>query len=127
MNLAGHPGSDQKGMASLCVAKLGGADKYAKYYGAIMDRSDEQRNSMFSLDKLSALAKEVGIDQKKFDSCYSAKETEGLYRAYTQEALSFKVNGTPTTMVLNNETKRYELVRGAADINGFQSALDAVK
>ncbi len=125
LNLAGHPGADQKGWASLCVAKLGGTEKYAKFYGAILDGS-EVRGPAFSLDKLSALAKEVGVDQKKFDTCYANKETETLYKEYTKEALYFKVDGTPTTMIINNETKKYDFVRGAADIANFTPIIDTL-
>ena len=123
LNLARHPGSDQKGWASLCVAKLGGADKYSKFYNTLMNKSEVQ-GPVFALDGLSALAKEVGVDQKKFDTCYSAKETESIYRSYTTESSAFGVDGTPTTLVLNNETKMYDLVKGAAPAANFETIVD---
>lgn len=123
LNLARHPGADQKGWASLCAGKLGGADKYSKYYNTIMNGSEVQ-GPMYSIEKLSGLAKEVGVDQKKFDTCYNAKETEGIYKNYTTEALAFAVNGTPTTMVLNNETKMYDLVQGAAPASNFETMIE---
>lgn len=92
MNLARHPGSDQKGWASLCVAKLGGADKYSKFYNTLMNKSEVQ-GPVFALDGLSALAKEVGVDQKSSDTCYSAKETESIYRSYTTESSAFGADG----------------------------------
>lgn len=125
LNLARHPGADQKGWASLCVAKLGGAEKYSKFYNAIFDKSEIQ-GPVFALDNLSALAKEVGVDQKKFDTCYTGKETEAQYKSYTTESSAFNVNGTPTTLVLNNETKEYEFVRGAAPASNFESVIDGL-
>ncbi len=125
LNLARHSGADQKGWASLCVAKLGGALAYSKYYNAIMDGSEVQ-GAMYSLDKLSSLAKEVGVDQKKFDTCYKNKETEAIYKSYTTEALGFSVNGTPTTLILNNETKAYDLVQGAAPAKNFETIIDTM-
>ena len=125
LNLARHSGADQKGWASLCVAKLGGVEKYSKYYNAIMDGSEVQ-GSMYSLDKLSSLAKEVGVDQKKFDTCYNSKETEAIYKSYTTEALGFAVNGTPTTLILNNETKAYDLVQGAAQATNFETIINTM-
>jgi protein-disulfide isomerase len=123
LNLARHPGSDQKGWASLCVAKLGGTDKYAKYYNAILNGSEVQ-GPVYALDKISTLAKEVGVDQKKFDACYNAKDTETLYKSYTTEAFAFAVNGTPTTMIINNQTKTYDLVSGAAPATNFEAVVD---
>jgi len=38
--------------------------------------------------------------------------------------MAFSVNGTPTTMILNNETKTYELVQGAAPATNFETAVD---
>ncbi len=124
LNLARHGGSDQKGWASLCVAKLGGADKYSKYYNTILDKSEYQTQVLFPLDQLSSLAKEVGVDQKKFDSCYNNKETETLYKSYTTEALALGVNGTPSTMMINNATKSYDLVSGAAPVANFETVVD---
>lgn len=123
LNLARHPGSDQKGWASLCVAKLGGVDKYSKFYNTILSNSEVQ-GPVYALDKVSSLAKEVGVDQKKFDACYNGKETEALYKSYTAEAMAYSVNGTPTTLILNNETKQYDLVQGAAPAANFETIVD---
>jgi protein-disulfide isomerase len=121
LNLARHPGADQKGMASLCVGKIAGADKYAQFYQAIMKGSDP-RGAVYALDKLPALAAELKIDAKKFKTCYDNKETEAQYKAYTTEAMKNKVDGTPTTLIFNNETKKFELVQGAAPITNFEAA-----
>lgn len=123
LNLARHPGADQKGWASLCAGKIGGADKYSKYYNAILNGSEVQ-GPLYALDKLSGLAKEVGVDQKKFDTCYNGKETEAIYKSYTTEAMAYSVNGTPTTLILNNETKQYDLVQGAAPAANFETIVD---
>jgi protein-disulfide isomerase len=126
LNLARHPGSDQKGWASLCVGRLGGAEKYSKYYNTIMDKSEYQTQVVFPVDQLSSLAKEVGVDQKKFDSCYNGKETETLYKSYTTEALALKINGTPSTMVINNATKSFDIVSGAAPAANFETMIDTM-
>lgn len=125
LNLARHSGSDQKGMASICVGQIGGAEKYAKFYKAILDRSNE-RGPVFALDNIKALAKEIGVDAAKFAGCYDGKKTESIYQAYTAEAMKHGVDGTPTTMILNNETKKFELVKGAADVASFYPAVDGL-
>lgn len=121
LNLARHPGADQKGMASLCVAKIAGVEKYSQFYQAILKGSDP-RGTVYALDKLPALAAELKIDAKKFKTCYDNKETEAQYKAYTTEAMKNKVDGTPTTLIFNNETKKFELVQGAAPIANFEAA-----
>ncbi len=124
LNLARHPGADQKGMASLCVAQIAGAEKYSKFYNAILDRSNE-RGPVFPLDNIKALAKEIGgIDATKFAACYDGQKTKSVYESYTAEALARGVEGTPTIMVLNNETKKFELVKGAADVSSFYPVVD---
>ncbi|MFZ4461810.1 MAG: DsbA family protein [Patescibacteria group bacterium] len=125
LNLARHPGADQKGMASICVAQIGGAEKYEKFYKAILDRSNE-RGPVFPLDNIKALAKEVGVDATKFAACYDGKKTESIYQAYTAEAMKHGVDGTPTTMILNNETKKFELMKGAADVSSFYPLVDGL-
>lgn len=125
LNLARHSGSDQKGMAALCVAKIGGADKYAKYYQAILGRSDE-RGTLFSVNNLKSLAKEVGVNEAAFSKCYDAQETSDVYKSYTTEAMKHSVNGTPSIMVVNNETGKYDVVVGAAPVDQFTAKIDAL-
>ncbi len=125
LNLARHPGADQKGMASLCAAKLGGADAYGKFYQAILTRSEVQ-GSMFPVDNLKSLAKEQKLDEKKFSECYDARATQSIYSGYTAESSQFAVTGTPTTLILNNSTKKYDMVKGAADIANFTAVVDTL-
>lgn len=123
VNFVRHPGADEKGMASLCVARLGGTQKYSKYYGAIMDESDLQ-GSVYPVSGLSKLAKNIGVDQTKFDACMVGKTTETLYNAYTTEAFSLSLKGTPTTIIINNETLEYDIVEGAYPIDTFKKVID---
>jgi protein-disulfide isomerase len=125
LNLARHPGADQKGMAALCAGKLGGADAYMKYSNTIFDRSEIQ-GSIFPVDNLKALAKELKLDEKKFAECYDARATQSIYSAYTAESSQFVVTGTPSTLILNNVTKKYDMVKGAADIGSFTSVVDSL-
>lgn len=125
VNLARHSGSDEKGMAALCVAQLGGTEKYAKYYGIILDKSSIQ-GSVYPLGNLSKLAEDIGINKNKFNACVAGKNTEVLYKAYGTEATSLKVFGTPTTLIINNETLQYESVQGAYSIDVFEKAIDGL-
>lgn len=125
VNLAGHVGSDEKGMAALCVAQLGGTEKYAKYYGTILDESSVE-GFLYPLDNLSKLAKDIGVNEMKFNACTTGKKTEALYNGYETEASSLWVQGTPTTLIINNDSLRYELVQGAQTIDTFERAIDGL-
>jgi len=121
-----HPGAEPKAIASLCVAQLGGVDKYAKFYSSIFDASDMQ-GKVYPVSDLAKLAKQVGVDQKKFSACYDAKKTVGLYDAYTAEWQKYGVQGTPGTLIVDTQSGKATLMAGAFAIDKFVAAIDAMK
>ncbi len=54
----------------------------------------------------------------------NANTTDPIYKAYRAEAFSFQVNGTPSTMIINNQTRKYEVVSGAAPKENFETAFE---
>ena len=119
-----HEGAEPKAIASLCVGKLGGADKYAKFYKAIFEGSDMQ-GKVYPVSDLAKLAKEVGVNQDKFNACYKSKDTVNLYDAYTAEGKSYGAQGTPGTLIVDTKTGKYTLIAGAYPFESFVQAIEA--
>jgi len=80
--------------------------------------------TVLGLDAIPALTKALKINQSAFDDCYKHNTTSDLYESYTREARFFKIDGSPTTLIVNNTTKQYELVQGATDIAEFKKVID---
>lgn len=83
-------------------------------------------DAMFPVENLSSLAQDIGIDTTKFEACIAKEETVSVYQNYTKEAFSLGLSGTPTTIIINNSTREYELVEGAYPIENFEKVVDGL-
>lgn len=96
--LSFHQNAAKQAEAAECVGKLGGADKYWSFIDKIFARTTSNGTG-FALDKLPALAAEVGVSQSKFKSCLDNGEMASKVQADVQEGTGFGVGGTPTSFV----------------------------
>lgn len=90
-----HENAEIEAVATLCAGQVGGTEKYASYYQAILGRSNGGNGTGFSKDALVPLAKEVGLDMNKFQSCFDAKSTLSRFENETAEGRKLGVSGTP--------------------------------
>ena len=88
-----HPGTEAKALATLCAGSVGGAEKYAAFYHAVFAQSSMQ--SVVEVSKLPEIAKSVGLDVTKWQSCVDKKETSARFTAETAEANTYGLSGTP--------------------------------
>lgn len=119
-----HENAEAEANALLCAGDLGGTDAYVAYYGAIFTRSKGGNGTGFSKDDLLPLAKELKLDGKKFQACVDSKKNIEKFDAETAEGQKMGVQGTPGTVVINNETGEYELIAGAYPASEFERVID---
>jgi protein-disulfide isomerase len=104
--------------ASKCVYHLGGIDAYEEFHlSAFSYESD---------DDLYSLAKEVGIDESKFDACYSAREYQDEVDADYEAATNVGLQGTPGFVVgsIEDGVVNGVFIPGAYPYETFQSVID---
>lgn len=70
------------------------------------------------------LAKELKLDGKKFQACMDSKENITRFDAETAEGQKMGVQGTPGTVVINNQTGEYELIAGAYPVSEFERVIN---
>lgn len=104
-----HKGTEAKAIAALCADTVGGDEKYISFYKAIMDGSTNE-GGVLDVAKLPELAKTLGLDTAKWQSCMDTKATLARFEAQTSEAQKFNLNGTPGTLLLNVKTGKYDTV-----------------
>ncbi len=80
-----HKGTEAKALGALCAGKIGGDNAYQKFYKAIMDKSTNE-GGVLDIAKLPELAKTLGLDIVKWQSCMDTKETLARFAAQTAEA-----------------------------------------
>jgi predicted DsbA family dithiol-disulfide isomerase len=102
------------------VYHIGGVEKYKEFHnGAFNYKGDED---------LYALAKEVGVDEKEFDSCYSSRQYQGEVDADFQAAQDVEIQGTPGFVVGTFDSEGNVsgvLIPGAYPIETFKEIIEA--
>ena len=120
-----HKGTEAKAIAALCAQKLGGNEKYIKFYKGIMDASTNE-GGVSNVSDLPNIAKTVGLDITKWQTCVDKKETIALFQSQTSEAQKFGLGGTPGTLIVNIETGKYATIEGAYPYTQFSSTIDSL-
>ncbi|MFA6090478.1 MAG: thioredoxin domain-containing protein [Candidatus Gracilibacteria bacterium] len=119
-----HENSETEANALLCAGDIGGTKSYVAYYNAIFTRTNGGNGTGFSKDALLPLAQELKINSKKFQSCVDSKENIKRFDAETAEGAKLGVQGTPGTVVINNQTGEYELIAGAYPVTEFERVIN---
>ena len=104
--------------AAKCVYNLAGADVYKEFHlSAFNSESD---------DVIYALAKDLGVDESKFDTCYSSSQYQDEIDAEYQAGQDIGIQGTPGFVIgtIENGVVTGVLIPGAYPYETFQSELD---
>ncbi len=120
-----HQNAQKESVAALCVGKLGGSDAYWKFTDAIFDRS-AAGGTGFNLTDLPALAKEVGVNESKFNDCYNGTEMDARVTAETADGAGAGAQGTPTTFVVDKSGKTLTTFPGYVTFDQVKATLDSI-
>jgi len=122
--LSFHQNAQKEAEAAECVANLGGNEAFWKFSDAIYARTTSNGTG-FALDKLGPLAKEVGVDQAKFQSCLD----KGTYAKLVQEQLAggsdAGIDGTPGTIAITKDG-RTDTISGALSEAAVKGVIDTL-
>lgn len=88
-----HPNAQKAGEAVECAGKLGGADAFWKMHDKLI------ADTAMSLDNMKKFAKEVGLNQEKFNTCLDKNEMAPKVEKDFNEGGAAGVEGTPATFI----------------------------
>jgi len=112
-----HPKADKEAEAAECAG-----DKFWEMTDKIFEVTPS--NNGLNLDDLPGLAKEVGIDQVKFQECLdSGKFTQHVKDDY-QSGIRAGVTGTPGNILLDTKTGKTRVIPGAVPFEQVKQAID---
>jgi len=121
--LSFHANAEKEAEASECAAELGGNKAFWAYVDKIFERTTANGTG-FALGDLAPLAKELGLNSAKFQSCLDS----GKYAAKVQQQQSggqaAGVNGTPGSFLIGRDGKA-QLISGAVPYEQVKAAIEA--
>ncbi len=106
--------------AAKCVYNIAGADVYKEFHLKAFNSEND--------DALYALAKDLGVNESKFDSCYSSSEYQDEIDAEYQAGQDIGIQGTPGFVVgtIEDGVVTGVLIPGAYPYETFQDVLDGL-
>lgn len=120
--LSFHANAAKESEAAECAQELGGSEKFWEYTDKIFERT-ASNGTGFALDALVPLAKELGLNEKKFKECLDS----GKYAAHVQQDFSegqtAGIDGTPGNILLTQDGKEAR-VPGAVPYEQLKAEID---
>ncbi len=95
-----HPKAPKEAEATECAAELGGNQAFWDYTDKIFEITPS--NNGLDPAQLPSIAKEIGVDQKKFDECLASGKYAGKVQSDYAEAVSAGGRGTPFSVIVSN-------------------------
>ncbi len=104
-----------------CIAEQKGEDAYYTTLDKVFEAGS------VTTEVLSSIAKELWVDQSKYDKCLAdGKYTDKIASQTTEGRSLFGVSGTPGNVILDNETGRFVLIAGAYPVEKFIEELEGL-
>lgn len=118
-----NPGAQKQAEASECAHELGGNDAFWRYTDAIYERTTSNGKG-FPLTQLVPLAKEIGLDDKRFPQCIESGKYEARVKEDLDDGAKIGITGTPTNILFHHKTGNVVLKTGAQPLESFKADID---
>jgi protein-disulfide isomerase len=119
------PLATQQAIAGECVQDLGGDDKYYEYHDLIFETTES--NIGMEKSELYTLAAKVGVDKKKFSSCFDKEKFKEEVEKDMADAAEAGLSGTPGFVVGTvdeNGIVDGKVVSGAQPYSVFKATIE---
>ncbi len=121
-----HPNAFNEAIALECAADLGGQDAFWKYLSGIISLTMDPNNPE-TPNILLSKAKDLGIAENDFKSCFDKEEIQNRIANQMSDAAQAGAQGTPFSIVVNQKNKKYTTIPGAASYDQTISQINSLR
>lgn len=118
-----NPAAQEEAEAAECAAEQGGDKVFYEYSDLLFERTRSNGRGI-ARSGLSGLAKELGLKIEQFNACLSAGKFSNRVKSDYNEGLKLGISGTPTVVLLNNQTKDALIKAGAYPVEALAKDID---
>lgn len=122
-----HPHASDESKAIACAGTLGGGAKFYEYIDTLYGYKSANQTTQLPVTGKTDLALNVGLDKVAFEKCLQDSATDNLINASINDGVQAGVQGTPSTFVLLQTKKGYQIVTmvdGARPYDYVKAAVD---
>ena len=120
-----NPVAQTAAEASECVAEMGGNEAFWAFTDALYEPGPIGDEARAAQDQLALVGK-LGLDTEAFSTCVESRRFQARVEEDLREGASIGINGTPGSVILNNETGEVRTVFGAVPAHALGAAIDQV-
>ncbi|MEP7167432.1 MAG: DsbA family protein [Candidatus Woesebacteria bacterium] len=124
--LSFHQNAPKEAQAAECARKQGGDSVYYKYHDQIFTKTTSNGTGL-ALDQLPVIAKDIGLNVTKFQTCLDSGETKAEVDKDLADAAKYGASGTPTFFIgKSTSTGEIDAVKlvGAQPYAAFKTIID---
>lgn len=114
-----HPQANPAALAAECAAEQGGNELFWEYVDGIF------AESTLTAETVVVVAEKVGLEKTKFETCFQAKKYQKVIDDQLAGGQQAGINGTPGTILINNQTGKTQLISGALPYEEIKKTIDA--
>ena len=103
-----HSQARTEAVASECANELGGNDAFWKYADSFFELTPSNNQTNIAT-VLPQIAREIGLDETKFNSCLASKKYDKHIQDELDNATATGGNGTPWSIIVTASGKKYPL------------------
>lgn len=102
-----HSKARREAVATECAGELGGNDKFWAYLDRMMEITPA--NNGLDLIELPKIAQYIGLNTQEFNECLTSGRYDEKIENHVQNAVATGGNGTPWSIVVGKNVKKYPL------------------
>ncbi len=117
-----HSQARMEAIASECANELGGSDAFWKYADRFFELTPSNNQTDIATI-LPQIAREIGLDEAKFNSCLASEKYDKHIQDDLDNATATGGNGTPWSIIVAKNGKKYPL-SGAQPYEAVKQLID---
>lgn len=113
-----HANANPTALGAECAVEQGGNELFWEYVDGIFAEPS------LTADTITTVAQKIGLNKTKFDTCFQTKKYQKTIDEQQAGGQQAGINGTPGTVLINNQTGKTQLIVGALPYEEIKKTID---
>jgi len=121
-----HKNSEREAIASKCIEKISNSKKSLEFIDNVF-KTTSGWGEWYDLSKIDKEITNLWLNNKDFNTCYINEKSRKMVIDEFNLWTSLWINSTPTSLVINNKTGEYIMLKWDLPESNFNDAISKIK